>query len=606
VPWLVLLLLSVAAEPAGATIRYSISLAQRAGNRFHVRMEVPDVGDELTVEMPVWNGLYQVRDFAQSIEQLHAETPSGESIALYRTSPHSWRAVPAAGACKENGTPVKGGPCAHTVILDYRVLRSEPGPYSSEINASHAFLNFATVLLYAPVRRSEAVEVEFRDVPAGWRLASALSYGPGESTLAAANYDDLADAPVEIGVFDDFSFEAAGSVIRVVLYVSGEKRTLPSSWSRARLEDTVRRVVTTQTSLMHDTPFSRFLFLLRVGPGGGDGGMEHANSTAIALPAETDPAPYIAHEFFHLWNVKRIRPQSLEPVDYENEQPTDALWFAEGVTSTYAAYTLVRSGLWSRRIFYADLARQIDILNSRPARFWQSAEDSSLAAWLEKYPLYRASDVSISYYNKGQLIGVCLDILLRDSTGNRIGLDDLMRDLNDRYAKQHRFYPDSVAIRTAAERLSGKDFSDFFRRHVAGTDEIPFQEILAKAGLELHREVRSPGNPGFSATVSESEGLLVSDIVPGGPADLAGLHRGDRILEINGVPASKEPGAWFESVELGPFLRLRLKRDERPQEVSFTPVNWTVWTYSIRESGRSERASQIREGILTRTSQPLR
>jgi predicted metalloprotease with PDZ domain len=222
--------------------------------------------------------------------------------------------------------------------------------------------------------------------------------------------------------------------------------------------------------------------------------MEHANSTAIALPPSQDPAPFIAHEFFHVWNVKRIRPQNLEPVDYSREQPTDALWFAEGVTSTMASYTLVRSGLWSRAAFYADLAAQIESLESRPARRWQSAEDASVATWLERSSLYRNPQSSISYYNKGQLLGVCLDVLLRDATDNRVSLDALLREMNERYAKRRRFYAESAAVREEAERLSGADFHDFFRRYVAGTDELPFQEILQKAGLELRVEESREGS----------------------------------------------------------------------------------------------------------------
>ncbi len=199
-----------------------------------------------------------------------------------------------------------------------------------------------------------------------------------------------------------------------------------------------------------------------------------------------------AHEFFHLWNVKRIRPQSLEPVDYTREMWTPSLWFAEGVTNTYASYALVRSGVWNQGQFFTDLTEQINELQSRPARHWQSAEESSLDAWFEKYPLYNDPGLSVSYYNKGQLLGLGLDIVLRDATENRASLDDVLRRMNQEYAQKGRFYPDSAGIRAVAEEVvrdaapgAKIDLGDFFARYVAGTDELPLSDWLSRAGLTL-------------------------------------------------------------------------------------------------------------------------
>ncbi len=222
-----------------------------------------------------------------------------------------------------------------------------------------------------------------------------------------------------------------------------------------------------------------------------------------------------AHEFFHLWNVKRIRPQSLEPVDYTREMWTPALWFAEGVTSTYASYTLVRTGIWTHAQFLADLGRQITELESRPARTWQSAEESSLDTWFDKYPLYDRPDFSISYYNKGQLLGVALDILIRDTTDNRASLDDVLRRLNQQYAQRGRFYADSAGIEATVEEvvrcqagncrvpnsprpIASMDLAEFFKRYVSGTDEMPFADLLSRAGLTLKTEGEKRAALGFA------------------------------------------------------------------------------------------------------------
>ncbi len=204
-----------------------------------------------------------------------------------------------------------------------------------------------------------------------------------------------------------------------------------------------------------------------------------------------------AHEFFHLWNVKRIRPQSLEPVDYTREMWSPSLWFAEGVTDTYATFTLVRSGVWTKQRYLEDLSAQITDLQSHPARKWQSAEESSLDAWYEKYSLYEAPDFSISYYNKGQLLGVLLDITIRDATDNRASLDDVMRRMNEEYAHAGRFYPESAGVRAAAEEViaaanggAKTDLAEFFDDYVAGTEEIPFADLLSRAGLQLSERAR--------------------------------------------------------------------------------------------------------------------
>src|SRR5437879_13009813 len=205
---------------------------------------------------------------------------------------------------------------------------------------------------------------------------------------------------------------------------------------------------------MDGGPFERYLFILHIGKGVGGGGMEHANSTAIGAYSDEYLLSVAAHEFFHLWNVKRIRPASLEPVDDSKEQYTRALWFAEGVTNTYGLFTLVRSGIWSKEQFYADLSEQISELEGRAANRWQSAEQSSLDAWLEKYPLYNQQEYSVSYYTKGQVLGDLLDILIRDRTGNSKSLDDVMRLLNTNFAKQGKPYRDSLDVRLVAESVA--------------------------------------------------------------------------------------------------------------------------------------------------------
>jgi predicted metalloprotease with PDZ domain len=294
----------------------------------------------------------------------------------------------------------------------------------------------------------------------------------------------MVDAPVEIGHFEEFRLEGVNPPVRVVVH--------GGNWDRSRLHEMLRRIVTYETQMMRDAPYAEYLFIIHIGidSDSNAGGMEHANGTAISVGDFGELQSVAAHEFFHLWNVKRIRPQSLEPLDRTREQYSRSLWFAEGFTNTYGNYALVRSGLWSPRQFFEDLGVEITELESRPARRWQSAEQSSLDAWYEKYAFYRRPEFSISYYNKGQLIGVLLDVLIRDATDNHASLDDVLREMNDKFARHGRFYRDTDDIRAVAEHVAGRGLKEFFYRYVSGTEELPFEEVLALAGLI----VRSPAS----------------------------------------------------------------------------------------------------------------
>lgn len=484
----VLALLSISI-PARATIRYEISVARPAQHQFHVTMTIPDVRQNVTVQMPAWSTLYQIRDFAYHVSALHAMDAAGRPLRVSRTDKQTWT--------------IQG---QGEIRVEYADYWDETGPFGTQLNNEHAFLNLAMVLCYVPDRRAEESTVHFSDAPANWRTAVEL---PTDSSAAyrAPSYDALVDAPVEIGPLDMFQFQAAGRPIRVAIH--------GDSVDHSRLTDMLTKIVEYESRLMGGAPFSEYLFIYHVGRDFGGGGMEHANCTTIGVSSAGLLPNVSAHEFFHLWNVKRIRPQSLEPVDYTREMYTRALWFAEGVTNTYASYALVRSGVWNQGQFFADLTQEINELQARPARHWQSAEESSLNAWFEKYPLYNEPDHSVSYYDKGQLLGVGLDIAIRDATNNRASLDDVMRKLNQDYALKGRFYADSAGIQAAAEEVVREadpnaklDLADFFARYVSGTDELPLADWLSRAGLTLRntgeRRISGIDEPAQTYAIEES------------------------------------------------------------------------------------------------------
>jgi len=460
------------AAPAEAVIEYRVSLERPGEHIFQVTMTIPDVSRGVDVQMPAWNALYQVRDFASRVMDVRAVDGAGKRLRVVKRDLHTWH--------------VSG---SGTVSISYGTLWDEGGPFAAQLDSSHAFINLAMILFYVPDRRAEETSIEFSGVPDEWESAVALRRGERPHSFRAAHYDALIDAPVEISRFEQFAFAVEGAQIRVVVHAS--------QWNRAALQDKLRQIVAYQVKLMGEAPFEEFLFIYHFGSGGG--GMEHANSTAIHYASDSNVENITAHEFFHLWNVKRIRPQTLEPADHVRANITRALWFAEGVTSTYASYTLLRAGLRTPREFYDELGGEIAQLERRPASRWKSAEEASLDAWFEDSRLYRQPQFSISYYNKGQILGVLLDILIRDATDNRKGLDDVMRLLNEEYARRGRYYDDSTSIRAAAEKVAGGSFADFFARYVAGVDPLPYEDILGRAGLRFQMQ-------GESVSIDEDRG----------------------------------------------------------------------------------------------------
>ena len=605
VVFLALVTALAAPAPARATIRYEISLAHPAEHQFHVSMIIPGVRDNVTVQMPAWNALYQIRDFAYRVSDFRAVDSSGNALAVRRLDKETWRVeLPA-----EHFATITG-----EVHIEYAIFWDDPGPFDTQLNDDHAFLNLAMVLCYIPERRGEDTAVQFRDLPQGWRVAMELvkqgPQAPAEPGYQAANYDALVDAPVEIGRFDEWSFQAGSGpterTIRVVLH--------GDAVDHAALTRTLSQIVNYETAMMGDSPFPEYTFILHVGQNYGGGGMEHANSTAISVSSFATLANVSAHEFFHLWNVKRIRPQSLEPVDYAREMWTPSLWFAEGVTSTYGAYTLERTGIWNHAQFFADLGSQITELESRPARTWQSAEESSLDTWFDKYPLYDRPDFSISYYNKGQLLGVALDILIRDATDNRASLDDVMRWLNQEYAQRGRFYADKAGIEGAVEevvRLANAgsanppagDFPGFFKRYVSGTDEMPFADLLSRAGFALKTEGGKRAALGFAVGRDSAGTALVTDLDLSSAAARIGVREGDVIVSLDGTDLPRNVERWLRGRSPGEMVRMRIRRGGRESEMVFALGSEAAQIFAVEEMPRpSERQLRIRNGLLRGTT----
>jgi len=394
-------------------------------------MRVPVAADQrdLVVALPAWNALYQVRDFAYRVRDVRiGKAAAGASAAIpYKLDKQTWR-IPAAAA-------VDG-----SIEIAYSISWDEAGPFNSQLNTRHAFVNFAEVLMYVPDRRAENVEVKFADVPSDWKSIAELPSGAAPNSFTAESYDKLVDAPVEISKFEQFEFDNAGAHFRVVV----DSR----EWNRATLEDSLKRITGYEVKLMGGPPFKEYTFFFHIGafPEAGGGGMEHAKCTAIGGSSVEMVSAIAAHEFFHAWNVKRIRPQSLEPVDYTKEQYSRALWFAEGVTSTYGSFALERSAS-GRRINGTPIsASRFANCNRVRLASGKASRNRVSIHGLINMTLTISRTAASPTTTKGQLIGDMLDLAIRDATDNHKSLDDVLRSLNES-AKQGKFYDESAGIR---------------------------------------------------------------------------------------------------------------------------------------------------------------
>jgi predicted metalloprotease with PDZ domain len=576
------------APQAKGEIRYTVSLLHPEQHLFHVTVEVPDVKDSVELQMAAWDAVYEIRDFSSHVQRVTA-TADGRDVRIEKLDKLTWR-VQASG----------------TVKVSYDTFWDDPGPFSSQLNTEHAFINPAMILLYIPGRRAEKSILSFYDVPAEWIVGSASpvlfesSGGVRLFTVKAPTFDALADEPIEVSHFEEFTIPGLTPPVRVVIH--------GDDYKRHDVEAALRKICAYEIKLMEGAPYPDYTFIFHVGKAanGSGGGMEHANSTAISVPSGASLPSISAHEFFHLWNVKRIRPASLEPLDPTREMYTRSLWFAEGVTSTFSSYALVRTGIWSKQEFLQDLSQQITELESRPAEQWQSAEQSSLDAWLEKYALYNQPQRSVSYYTKGQVLGFLLDIVLRDRTDNQRSLDDLLRSMNADFAREGKFYRDSLDIRLESEKLTGGSLSDFFENYVASANPLPYQNLLARAGLELRTLESVRATLGFLPQREPGAPWTVIAIDADSLAAKSGLQVGDEILRWNSADVPRRPERWVAQQKPGDVLRLRIRRNEKEESIELHLGELRQKFFQVAEmSHADDRARRLRDGLLRGTTDPI-
>lgn len=551
---------------AQASISYDVDLREPASHLIRVVMTVPHARARTEIQFPAWNALYQIRDFVRDVEDLEAQCDS-KPIALVPVDLYTWS--------------IDSRACS-SLSVRYSVYADEAGVFSSELIPDHAFLNLAEELFYIPGERDRQATIHF-DVPAGWKVVTLIERSPGSDAYQAPSYDSLVDSPVEAGQFQIYSFTQGETRYRVAV------RARAGDYSSAHLLKSIARITSAETALMRDMPCARYTFIFHFSPHGGGGGMEHACGAAISFPQQDLRTGWrgleemIAHEFFHLWNVKRVRPQGLDPVSYVRPTDTRDLWFSEGVTSYYADLVLVRAGLISRDDFYRRLARAIQQLQERPARHFQSVELSGIDAWLEKYSDYERPDRSISYYDKGELLGCLLDLGIRQASSGHHSLDSLMRRLDTNFAERHRDFTDQDLERMIGELAPPSNWVEtFFREYVFGTTELAYNRYLSYAGLRLDRKPGTAPDWGFESERGFDGHIRVAEVKLGSSAANAGIKPGDVLTAIDGEELYALPQQ-VRGLKPEETVELTAARGGKPVEIVFKLGSRPVTHYAIAE-----------------------
>ena len=540
-PVVALLLLAVSPAFAQSPISYTISLASPAQHLVEVQLTLPAGPAQRDLQLPVWNALYQIRNFSQYVNWIRAKDSSGKKLPVHDLDKSCWR--------------IDGAQSGATV--EYQIYADSPGPFGAQLNPHHAFFNLAQILMYSVDARTSPMRVHFTQLPSNWHIATPLA--ASDTDFTALNYDRLVDSPVELGDFQEADFDDSGAHFRIIVDAD------PADYDMQKIVAALHKIVSSAITWMNDRPFDSYMFLYHFPRSPGGGGMEHAYSTAIDINAEVLKQSFpalttvTAHEFFHLWNVKRIRPKTLEPVDYTKENYTRALWFSEGVTSTAEGPIQLRAGFLDEKGYLTEIGDAITELERRPAHLTESAEDSSLDAWLEGDAYYRRPERSISYYNKGELLGILLDLVVRDASHGRASLREVLQWMNLNYAKKGRFFDDSNGVREAAEAVTHADLGWFFTKYVTGTEEIPWNDFLRSLGLRVEPLQNTVADPGFISSRNFDGPMSVTAVTPNGDAERAGLQVSDVILEIQGKPAGQESRQELSRLNQGDALTVRVR-----------------------------------------------
>ncbi|MFN2512768.1 MAG: M61 family metallopeptidase [Pyrinomonadaceae bacterium] len=578
-----------------SSITYRLSMSRPQSHLFEVAIEVElpeSVPESLDFQMAKWApGRYAVFDFAKNVQEVRAATGicppmtgCDQGRPVMRVDDQTWR-VPTMNS--------------RTLMITYKVFGNDLSGTFSQLDTRHANFNGGSIFMYIVNHKSDPVKLVINP-PTGWRIVNGRMEQADQREWKFPNWDIMIDTPTEIAPnWSLEEFQVQGKKYYVMAHSFGDE-----GGKRAALVRDIEKIVRAETAMWGAPEFDSYTFLLHFAADDRSGdGMEHLNSTQIIQPgALAEPGVYestlgtVAHEFFHVWNVKRLRPIEFGPWDFTRPANTRSLWIAEGLTNYYGHLMMKRAGIWDEARFLRRESETINNIENAPGSRLMSAEESSLTApFIDRAAHIQATNLantSISYYPKGELLGLSLDLLIRGRTNGRKSLDDVMRRMYDEfylnspnatYYLRGRGYRAEEFQRIVSE-VAGIDFSDFFARYVRSVERPPYDEALNYVGLRLIQQRTSEHYGGITVNAWTDQAAIVASVINGSAAEDAGLQPGDEIITINGKRVTSKD--WLGTLnrhKRGDRVPISLKRDRRTLQTTLVIGAMDRFEYRIEE-----------------------
>jgi predicted metalloprotease with PDZ domain len=585
-------------------IAYTLAMSRPTTHLFEVTIsiEAPPgaVASSVDMQMPLWQpGRYANADFAKNVQEFSAKA-GAQVLPFEKVDTQTWR-VQTLGN--------------RTFDIAYKVFGNDLSGTYAQLDGTHGNYNGGEIFMYVVGHKQDAVELRIQP-PAGWRVINGGSERPDQTEWKYPNYELLIDSPTEIGpdwTLDEFT--TGGKNYRVVVHSRGNE-----GGNRQALVRDLRKIVDAQVAMWGTPEFDRYTFLYHFADDNRSyDGMEHLASTQIISGNNlADPGVLAraledaSHEFFHVWNVKRLRPQAFGPWDWTRPANTRSLWIAEGLTQYYGNLMMRRSGLWDDTSYLRELGRSLEYVENSPGTRLMSAVDASVAAPFIDSAVHRQqtnlNNTSITYYIKGELIGVVMDLLIRGQSNGSRSLDDVFRQMYDEhyvkapnasYYLKGRGYTEEDFVR-AFSRVAGTDMQSFYDRHIRGVEVLPYDAAFGVVGLRL---VKTANERAFTGIVIErgGAGLRLGALPTNGPSARSGLQQGDQLVAIGGSLVNRSN--WQMAVDRfnpGDRMRVQVERFGRDLNVEMTVEPPASFSYRLEDiPNASAEARRVRASWLS-------
>ncbi|HIK04995.1 MAG TPA: M61 family metallopeptidase [Trichormus sp. M33_DOE_039] len=514
--------IDISVQETVPTIHYQVAMPQPETHLFEVRLQIVNHKSSiLDLKMPVWTpGSYLVREYAKNLQDF---------TAFAGDKPLSWRKV------SKNHWQINKDDVSSEVTVSYRIFANELSVRTNHLDATHGYFNGAALFLRLLGTDNLPISVTVLPPYPQWQVTTALPKIKEQfNTFYASDFDTLVDSPFEIGDHQLYNFEVLGKPHELAIWGQGNFQVQP-------LISDIQKIVQVEAQMFGGLPYDRYLFLVHLFAQA-YGGLEHKNCCSLIYQRfgfRTQDKyerfiQLVAHEFFHLWNVKRIRPKALEVFNYDQESYTPSLWFCEGTTSYYDLIIPLRAGIYEVKTYLNYWSKEISRFLTTPGRKVQSLSESSFDAWIKLYrPDANSGNSQISYYLKGEMVSLLLDLLIRARHHNRRSLDDVMRQMWHEFGEPEIGYTPQQ-LQAVIESVAELDLTDFFKRYIDGTDELPFDQYLEPFGLHLVTEKEDEPYLGMKVN-TENGREIIKFVETASPAQLAGIDAGDELLAIAGI-----------------------------------------------------------------------